>query len=163
MPICNRAHFALLPAQAGATLPQILLNAQVLADEGPVLICEVRVDVDRAATLAAAGAQLPQAKQGRLLVDTGASKTCIEKDILDALGIPPVSQMNVATPQGTTVQGVYPCGIAFPGSGLPSIERVFVLGADLKAQNIIGLLGRDVLSTAILVYNGSAGNWSLAF
>lgn len=88
--------------------------------------------------------------------------TCVDKKILEGLGIPPVGDTQVRTPSGSAVQQVYPCGIAFPGAGIPSLERMFVIGADLDGQKIIGLLGRDLLAGALLVYNGIGGSWSLS-
>lgn len=158
MPTFSRSYFGV--AKPGGS---IVLNPAQLAKDGPLLQCEIRVDVDRAAALTAAGTPVPQATPGKILIDTGASATCVDLSILLALGITPIGQTQVLTPNGPAVQQIFPCGIAFPGAGLPSLERVFVLGSNLSGQSIIGLLGRDVLGTGLLVYDGVAGHWSIAF
>jgi len=98
-----------------------------------------------------------------MLVDTGASMTCIDETVLLNLGIPRVGTAEVHTPSGTVEQGIYMCGLAFPGSGIPSIGQIAVVGSTLAGQNIIGLLGRNLLARGLLVYNGGAGHWSIAF
>lgn len=49
----------------------------------------------------------------------------------------------------------------------PNLRRVFsaipVLESHLAHQGIHGLLGRDVLSKCLLVYNGEMGLFTLAF
>ena len=130
---------------------------------GPLLTVEVSVDARRAAALTKLGKPIPQAITGSILVDTGASMTCIEASILIQLGIPDIGDATVYTPSGKDDQKVYFCRMGFPGSGLPSITEWPVLGAKLKQQNCIGLLGRDVLSKGLLVYNGHAGSFTLAF
>lgn len=124
--------------------------------------CAVFVDVNRAQAMTKAGETLPQQRLGAILIDTGASMTCIERTVLEDLGIRPVAESEVLTPSGGERQGVYPCGIAFPGTPIPTIGRTFVLGANLANQKIIGLLGRDILKLSLLVYNGVGGGFTLA-
>jgi hypothetical protein len=52
--------------------------------------------------------------------------------------------------------------MSFPGTQLPGLEFSSLIGSVLAAQGIVGLLGRDVLSHFLLVYNGPAGMFSLA-
>lgn len=49
------------------------------------------------------------------------------------------------------------------GTTLDSLPEMFVIGSDLKRQGIVALLGRDILARSVLVYNGSAGHWTIAF
>lgn len=97
-----------------------------------------------------------------LLVDTGASMTCVDRALLVALGAPVIGDTMVQTPSGSELQQLFACGIAFPGSNVPSINKLTVCGSNLSKQGIIGLLGRDVLSRALLIYNGIGGFWTLS-
>ena len=120
------------------------------------------VDEKRAEALVKAGNQVPPQKLGMLLIDTGASMTSIERTVLEQLGIPPIADCDVKTPSGGETQQVYPCSLAFPGSKLPSIQKIFVLGGNLQEQGIIGLLGRDMLAACLFVFNGQGGEFTLA-
>lgn len=130
---------------------------------GPVMPCEVRLHARFAEALVNAGKDVPPGVHGEILIDTGATHTCVERTVLEALGIAPVAQCEVFTPQGKDEQGLYPCGLAFPGTPLPSRPELFVIGSDLKRQGILALMGRDLLSLGVFVYNGTAGHWTLTF
>jgi predicted aspartyl protease len=106
---------------------------------------------------------------GIALIDTGATITSINAPILSGLGINPVGIVNVGTAGGPQKQSVYPAKFRFPGTKLPGFELSRVIGCDLTGQTVmnqrplIALIGRDVLTRAVLVYNGSAGMFSLSF
>ncbi len=99
---------------------------------------------------------------GLALLDTGASITCVNKDLLASLKIPPVGISQVYTPSGKAQQNTYPVEISFPQSNLPKVAFNQVLGSDLKGQEIVALIGRDVLQHFVLIYNGPGGFISLA-
>lgn len=103
-----------------------------------------------------------QPQKGIALVDTGASITCVDRILLEALKIPSVGVSEVFTPSGRTQQNIYPVEISFPQANLPKISFNQVLGSKLKDQGIVALIGRDVLQDFILVYNGPGGFVSLA-
>jgi hypothetical protein len=88
--------------------------------------------------------------------------TAIERTVLQELGIPPIGESQVKTPSGGETQLVYPCGLAFPGTPLPTVKSIFVLGSNLAEQGIIGLLGRDFLANCVFVFNGQGGGFTLA-
>jgi predicted aspartyl protease len=156
MPICNRGHLQVTPAGIEG-------NPSQLRIEGARIACEVRTDPRDVLALQASGRAIPPGVSGILLVDTGAGMTAIDESILADLGIPSITDTRVFTPMGSAIQSVYSCSLEFPGSNLPPARSLFVLGADLGSQGIVGLLGRDVLEQAVLVYNGTAGGWTLAF
>jgi hypothetical protein len=78
------------------------------------------------------------------------------------LGIPPIGDCHVRTPSGGETQQVYPCGLVFPGTKLPTIGSIFVLGGNLLDQGIIGLLGRDVPRSCVFIFNGQYGEFTIA-
>ena len=43
-----------------------------------------------------------------------------------------------------------------------NIDTEYALGANLGGQNLIALIGRDLLQSAVLVYNGTDGTVSLS-
>jgi predicted aspartyl protease len=140
----------------------LALDPNRLAANGPILQAAVSLDAKRAQILAQGGTQLPSPKIGSMLIDTGASMTSVERTILTSLGIPPVGDCQVKTPSGGELQQIYPCSIEFPGSPLPVIPNIFVLGANLAEQNIIGLIGRDFLANCLFVFNGPSGAFTIS-
>ncbi len=105
-----------------------------------------------------------------LLIDTGASTTCLDQTILSALQINPTGQTLIHTPSsggdGHSCP-MYDVGIFIPGqvagSLLHFVNPVPVVGTNFKIQGIQGLLGRDVLKNACLFYNGTTNLYTLSF
>jgi hypothetical protein len=99
---------------------------------------------------------------GRALIDTGASISAVDNSIITLLEVQPVGLTQVHTPSGSSQQNQYPVRFSFPGSSLPDLAVQQAIGAFLQAQGIIALIGRDALSSVILVYNGPSGAITLA-
>ena len=117
----------------------------------------------------AANQTVPQPIQIRGLVDTGASTTAIDPTIIQALGIQATGSMAIVTPStgSTPVQvNTYDVGIVIP---LAQVGQTHIIGAlqvfesSLTVQGIQALIGRDILSSSLLVYDGRSNIFSLAF
>ena len=52
--------------------------------------------------------------------------------------------------------------MSFPGSPIPTLELPLI-GVQMTGQNLISLIGRDVLRHCVLVYNGPLGSYTIAF
>ncbi|MFQ5895019.1 MAG: aspartyl protease family protein [Nitrospinota bacterium] len=96
-------------------------------------------------------------------MDTGASITAVERDVLDRLGIRPHRVTPVVTANGPSRQPVYSCVISFPGTPIPTLPFNSVVGSQIRSLGYSALIGRDVLRHFQLVYNGKEGFWTLAF
>jgi hypothetical protein len=101
------------------------------------------------------------------LIDTGATRSCVDSKVIASLGVKPIGVAVTGTAGGPVQQYRYPARFRFPGEGL-EIEFSSVIGVNLAGQSIGGrdiivLLGRDVLSRCILIYNGPGGFFTLAF
>jgi hypothetical protein len=123
---------------------------------------EIQVPTRLANHLLKAGKPVPQPVSGVCLVDTGAEKTCVDDAIIRSLGVAPINKIPVNTPSGTTQQYTFPARLSFPGTPLPAADFSSVLGSHLAAQGIVALLGRDLLSNYVLVYNGQLGLFTLS-
>lgn len=136
---------------------------------GPIIQIQIEIPSALAESLRLANQPIPNPVDGIALIDTGATITSIHAALLIGLGINPVGVANVGTAGGPQQQSTYPARFSFPGTPLPGFELAQVIGCDLTGQTVlnqrplIGLIGRDVLARAVLVYNGSAGMFSLSF
>ena len=112
--------------------------------------------------LLAAHEPVPSPVGGWGLIDTGASLTAVDEMSLVHLGVRPIGEASVRTAAGAATTSLYPARLHFPGSPLRAIEFRRVVGCALHAQGLLALIGRDVLRDCLMVYNGTAGTFSLA-
>ena len=54
------------------------------------------------------------------------------------------------------------CKLGFPGTDIPAIEPLAVIGSQLAAFGHTTLIGRDILNFALLIYDGRHGMWTIA-
>lgn len=141
-----------------------------IAPGGPILTAAVTVSEARAAALRASGKPVPDVVPIQALVDTGASCTCVDPSVLAALMLSPTGSVRINTPStGNQPQDAdqYDVGLAIPGppGAIPLyLATVPVVAAELLQQHQIhALIGRDILSACVLVYNGTMGWFTLAF
>jgi hypothetical protein len=96
-------------------------------------------------------------------------KTAVFKEAsAKQLGVSPFGQAPGETAVGPKVDNLCPVRLAFPGTVGWDIAFAAVTGVDLTGQivhgqQIVALIGRDLLSNCILLYNGSGGVFSIAF
>jgi hypothetical protein len=135
--------------------PQAFIQArQDFQRRGPCSAVEIHVPDALASQLQKQGKPVPPPISGTALIDTGASISGIDDSYAQQLGLIPVSSAQVSTPSGTTTQNVYAVKLEFPGTGLPPVPFLMVLGNEVKNQGIDVLIGRDYLGDKVLIYNG---------
>lgn len=139
------------------------LHHGALLDRGPVLNVEISIPTTLARLWDKQNLTVPGSQMGVALLDTGASRTCVDRDAIKELSIPSIGIERVYTPQGSEEQHKYPVRISFPGTPLPSVEFGSAYGASLREQGIIALIGRDLLTHFVFTYNGPGGFITLAF
>ncbi len=110
-----------------------------------------------------------------LLVDTGASGTCISEAAAGALGLNPVRTTRTYGAAGLHPSKVYEVQLrisihdvkrnvlsvvdfAVQAIGVPDLEKQLPgLALNGNPTQLIGLLGRDVLSNTVMTYHGKDG------
>ena len=106
------------------------------------------------------------------LIDTGASITGIDIELFRKLNYPPIDVATLTTPSGHSHTNIYMVRLAIPSEQDPNfppnipriiIDNIKAVGVQLANQQYKILLGRDVLSKMILVYNGSQALVTLGY
>jgi hypothetical protein len=139
-----------------------------ISPQGPLIDVLVGVSTPRQVALTQAGQTVPANVQCSLLVDTGASNTCIDASIIHALALTPSGATTVHTPSTTATHmhtaNQYDVRILIPSPHMTrNFDAIPVIETDLLHQGIAGLLGRDLLAHCLLVYNGELGIFTLSF
>lgn len=111
---------------------------------------------------------VPPPQHIRALIDTGASNTCVDPMVLQALGLQATGQVQVHTPTTAGTPAVcsqYDVSLMIPApNGLPfSVPTTAVTEHQLfNAQGFHALIGRDILARCVLIYNGQLSHFTLA-
>jgi hypothetical protein len=137
---------------------------------GPVVNAGIGVSEGRRQALTAANEPIPTVQSVRALIDTGASFTSIDPAVMIALGLTPTGSVDMVTP--STGQGVHTADTydvdfqIFAAATEPPllISNLRVASCDLfLRQGIHMLIGRDILTRCIFMYNGTINFFSLSF
>lgn len=143
---------------------------QQLSSGGAMIDVWIGVSIPKGNVLKAMGQTSPVPKQVRALIDTGASCTAVDPSIIQSLGLTPTGTTYIQTPStGSTphISNQYDVllGVVYPHA--PTSRLIFealpVVESHLLNQGFHVLLGRDVLSKCLFVYNGQQDFFSLAF
>lgn len=137
---------------------------------GPLIQVYITLSAPHRDALVAAGKTPPNPALGTFLIDTGASGTAVDPQLVASLGLTPKGAVMVQTPS-TNGQPVacptYDVMVIIPANdpAVPPffVEALPVMEASFKSQGIDGLIGRDVLSKCVLVYNGTNGTYVLSY
>lgn len=134
-----------------------------------MVIAYVEVSASRAKALRDANQPVPNPVQIRGLVDTGASCTCIDPKVLTDLGLTPTGTTTVITAGNLPEEREqYDVTLIIPGAtqGDPALEidAIPVVASKLlDIQGFHALIGRDVLGTCVMNYNGTMRTFTIAY
>lgn len=139
-------------------------NPQELQKNGPTIDVEVHTSIPLAQLLKEQKKPIPKPTKGTALFDTGATHTCVDNSIINQLNIEPSEYIPIITPSGITNAPVFRVMLYFPLIKL-SLDFSRAIGVDLskiavKEQNLLVLVGRDVLSRCVFIYNGPTGRYT---
>ena len=134
---------------------------------GPLLDILVGVSQAREEALKKASQPVPPLVKGLALVDTGASCSCMDPSIFSSLGLTPTGSVLVYTPStGTTPHNADQYDVSLLIPLVVPISRRFsslpVTASNLAHYGFQALIGRDILMTGLLIYDGQAGIFTLA-
>lgn len=140
-------------------------NPQAFKEHGALLVVEIHIPIVLENVLKIQNKPIPGPKKGVALIDTGATNTCVDHNVISGLGVKSVGVINSGTAGGSAQMNLFPARLKFPNENL-NLEFTSCAGVSLDGQTamglpIIALLGRDVLSNFILIYNGPAGMYTI--
>ncbi len=137
---------------------------------GPLIQVSVGLSKPHTDALIASNQLVPPWVTGTFLIDTGASGTCVDPDLVKPLGLAPSGAVMMQTPStGATPHQCFQYDVmlyippAKPGELGHFVEALPVLETHLRPQGIDGLLGRDVLQSCVFIMNGPLGIATLSF
>ena len=127
---------------------------------GPLVLVAIGISAPHAHAMVKAGKTPPPLVQGTFLIDTGASCTCIDPQLVAPLSLTPTGVVGMQTPSTAGISHnchQYDVMLVIPnGTGSPFVvEAIPVIETHLKSQGIDGLIGRDILQSCTLIYSGS--------
>ena len=140
--------------------PGNALGPNVLQQTGPVIEVQVAVPTALEQLLRQNNQPIPPPIRGRALIDTGATISSVDDASIRSLNVSPVGLINTGTAGGPQQQNMYPARFILGVGWVFEFSRV--TGSNLTGTGLIALIGRDVLSRTLMVYNGPLGLFSLA-
>ena len=147
-------------------MPAITLSFD---QNGPIISVFIGISLPRIQAMRSVNVTPAPPALGKFLIDTGASSTCVDPELIDGLGLPMIGQVPIMTPSTNGEQHFcdqFDCSLLMPGrEGAAGfhIPAMPIITTHLRSQGIDGLIGRDVLRLCTLTYIGSAGIYSLGF
>jgi predicted aspartyl protease len=142
-------------------LPSFTSQVPDLQDTGAILEARIDVTDEERASIASSGRLVHGPVDILAVVDTGASNTVVQIGLAQSLGLEPIGTRLMNTPSSSRFECLeYNVRIVLPndvGFQLPVLE------APLEDQNIQCMIGRDILSQAVLVYIGYNNQFTLSF
>jgi len=139
----------------------IAANIQDMDRQGPIMPIQIVPSAKVVEMVMAAGKPRPEPVKANVLVDTGASHSCVRKDLLAPLGLAPIGTGTISTASDQKCEVlIYRIRFIFLNGQMShetSVNEVPELSGDLD-----GLLGRDILNKAMFVYDGLRKQFTLA-
>jgi hypothetical protein len=141
-----------------------------VAPNGLIVLAFIGVSQARRQALLAAGQTVPAPINVQALVDTGATCTCVDPQVLKDLSLSPNGSATMITPSSgdhPIVVNQYDVSLVIPASqNQPPLFHANIPVVESKLHKLQGfhmLLGRDVLKGCLLTYDGLSGLFSLAY
>jgi predicted aspartyl protease len=160
MPVLH-LQYRVTDAQTTEAQPVAVPPSVALRHRGPCLQASLTLFQPMAQAMLQEGRAVPEPASGFALLDTGASHTCVDEQTARELHLPVVDTATMASAShASTSANVYPVTIEIAGLPIP-IHAPHAIGGELRSQGLLALIGRDVLQSCTLFYNGVSGEITL--
>lgn len=131
-----------------------------LRTRGPILPIQVGIPQSAEASIRQNGDTPGTIEEVQALVDTGASITAINTATAARLGLIATGSVQVGGVTGVAQRPVYGARIVMPEPGF-TFDPVQIVGADLGAPDFEVLIGRNLLCSMMMTYDGPRGQFAL--
>jgi predicted aspartyl protease len=144
-------------------MPHLILSLQ---RDGAILPIGIGVSEERKKILESDGLPVGVPIHVRGLIDTGASGTCVDERILKKLGLTPSGSVSIHTPstKGVAVDvDQYDVSIVLFDQHEQNLSFGTIPVIESTFDDCEILIGRDILQQVLLIYDGIAGQFTVAF
>jgi len=158
-PMFQRSRMGAARPRMGQAFSEVV---ELLRTRGPILPVQVGIPTALARQMEAQGQTPPPPEEIPALVDTGASITAINVATAQRLGLQVTGSIQVGGATGVADQPQYAALFRIPD---PFVEwdPMTLTGAQLSGTPFEILVGRNVLCSMLLAYDGKQGRFSLSF
>lgn len=150
------------PANPSQTQSQLTLGPQGLFAGGIVMDMAIAVDAVTVQAMQNGNQPIPPPVTAKALVDTGCTITSIDQTLAQRLGLAVRGMTTTHTAAGPTTSNQYFVAFSFPGTNLQGKTLHRVQSVNLTGQPFQVLIGRDLMASWIINYNGPTGYISIA-
>ena len=150
------------PANPGQTQTQLEVGPHSLFAGGIVMDMALAIDEVTSQSMRSGNQTVPTAVTAKALVDTGCTITLIDDSIVQQLGLTVRGYTTTHTAAGPINSGQYFVALSFPGTKLQGRTLHRVQSVNLAEQPFKILIGRDLMASWNINYNGLAGFISIA-
>ena len=97
----------------------------------------------------------------KALWDTGATRTCISKEVVTALNLIPLGKQNMLTPSGTSIANTYLIDVFLPNN--VTVHDLVVCDSEIGVQGIGALIGMDIIALGDFAVSNYGGKTAFTF
>jgi len=141
-----------------------------LQADGVLIEAQFAWSATRAQQLRAALRPVPPSVQAKALLDTGAEITCLDTQLVQALGLPlgGLTLANLPAHGGLTGGALYQAALTIVHPSGNAVDNLItndlsVLGLSLSALGYEAILGRDILAKCRFLYDGLGNRFELEY
>jgi len=138
-----------------------------VSTDGLALEVMIGIKGSDSAALVAAGKPVPRPILARALIDTASDITCVERVILQRLGLAPSARQATQGISGSASVRLFEVSVSIPGATSASgpllvLPQLVIMELPQPLQNVEVLIGLDVLLQCVLHVNGPGRQFSLS-
>jgi predicted aspartyl protease len=140
--------------------------SSMIGSDGPVIDLAVAVGETWQRHIAARGLSVPSPAVVRALIDTGSDLSVVHPQVLQQLGVQPTGSVRIRRPgTGAGFRQAPMCDVqlAIGDLGLGAIRiPTRVVSVIPSTPTVLALIGRDLLKSCTVFYNGPRGELTLS-